>query len=487
MFTFHKTVRGYLHIINERECEDYSDSFSNEEKNYHIVVVADGHGANECFRSAVGAKLAVETAIKYLKEIAENENINEENLCLDSNYRKKIIRELTDKIVKDWHNSVIEEFKQNPITEEESDFLKKNNLDIDKITKEIPHIYGTTLIAGLMNQRYIILIQQGDGRCDVFYRKDGITKVRQPIPWDNRCEYNITTSMCDVDVAEKIRSTFIDLNKIKVIACYFGSDGVEDAYRDTYDDLGGSHSIMAGVHTFFKNISCQIAEQNQNDFKNYLENMLPEFSQKGLFSKTGSGDDVSIAGIVNIEELKKNIDNFKNDIEIYDLEEKLFVKNDELKGKTRKHNILKHRLIEAKEAQDKNKYKEAAENFREYDEIYKNIQNEIEKIEEQIKNLNNHIYKKTDESIIQKEIDKEPKEIDKEPKEIDKEPKEIDKEPKEIDEEPKETDKEPKETDKEPKETDKEPKEIDKELKEIEKEPKEIDKEKAQKDFPLIF
>lgn len=44
-YTFHKTVRGHLHIVREIPCEDFSDSFSSEDGKFHIAVVADGHGS----------------------------------------------------------------------------------------------------------------------------------------------------------------------------------------------------------------------------------------------------------------------------------------------------------------------------------------------------------------------------------------------------------------------------------------------------------
>ena len=69
----------------------------------------------------------------------------------------------------------------------------------------------------LMVSKYLILIQQGDGRCDVFY-KDG--SVDQPIPWDERCKGSTTTSMCDTDAFASIRSAVIDTEERGVVACY---------------------------------------------------------------------------------------------------------------------------------------------------------------------------------------------------------------------------------------------------------------------------
>ena len=418
MFTFHQTVRGYNHLQSDTVCQDYSASFSDNEKNYHIIVVADGHGDTPYFRSDIGAELATKISVKCLKELVEESKIDEERLAVDSSYRKEIIKHLTDRIVSAWHNAVIDHYKQNGITHEEIARLKKDNIKIPS-EEDIPHIYGTTLLAGLMIRRTLILIQQGDGTCEVFYNKKekdgsyGPTKVREPIPIDPECQGRYTTSLCDSDVARRIRTSYVDLNKIKIIACYVSSDGVEKSYRDSEEALDDTHPKMGGVHAFYKNLSCEIVERREENFTDNLSDMLSEFSKKGLFCKTSSGDDISVAGIVDIEALKTNVDNFKKDIEIYKLEEEIFWKKDKLRGKTRKHEILKRRLDEAikkyEEAKKPNKdifstirsiflrndkkhkeelsqiielYTEALNKFKEYDLDYKKIENEIKSLED---------------------------------------------------------------------------------------------------------
>lgn len=153
-----------------------------------------------------------------------------------------------------------------------------------------------------------------------------------------RCEDNSTTSLCDEDAFERFRSCVIDLSERKVTACCMGSDGVEDAYRDTYTDFGGKHTLMGGVNTFYKQLLCSIAEHSPEDFMQYLDEMLPEFS------RTGSGDDISVAGIVDTEAVRALVNSYKSDIEIYDIEEKLFQKQNDLNSKKRKHGILEKRM-----------------------------------------------------------------------------------------------------------------------------------------------
>lgn len=336
-YAFHETVRGHLHVLNEMPCEDSSISFSAEDGKYNIAIVADGHGSKSCYRSEVGSKAATDVARKCLKELAEvtleskaAEDRFYKDMFSNPRYRKVTIRQLTDTIIARWHDWVVEHYENNPPTPEEISESTEND-------NTIAHIYGTTLIAALKLPKCLILIQQGDGRCDVFY---GDGSVDQPIPWDARCEDTTTTSLCDEDAKDSFRSYVIDLVDKPVMACYLGSDGIEDAYRDTYEELGGSHILMGGVHAFYKDLTCQLAAMGRIKFKNYLKTMLPKFS------RSGSGDDISVAGIVDIGVIRKFVVQFQYDVKLYDLEEALYWKEDELRSKTRKHGILQKRVEE---------------------------------------------------------------------------------------------------------------------------------------------
>lgn len=347
VYTFHETVRGHHHVMNEIPCEDSSASFSAESGRYHIAVVADGHGAKSCFRSDYGAKAATDVALECLQQFAEailvSEKIEDKfykDLFSNPHYRQMTIRRLTDTIIAGWHDRVLDNYENNPPSR------KKMGEDIEECEedRDVVRVYGCTLIAALQLPKCLLLLHQGDGRCDVFY-VDG--SVNQPIPWDSRCEDTVTTSLCDEDVAESFRSCIINLVEKPVMACYLGCDGVEDAYRDTYEELGGSHVLMGGVHTFYKDITCQLAAMERDEFEKYLKIMLSKFSAEGRFSRSGSGDDVSVAGIVDVDIIQRFVGKFEYDVKRYALEEERFWKEDELRSKTRKHAILQKRMIES--------------------------------------------------------------------------------------------------------------------------------------------
>lgn len=435
--TFHETAIGHLHVMRKIPCEDYSESFSEENGKYYIAIVADGHGATECYRSSVGSRLVCEVTLECLKEFAETntrEAIIEErfynDILTNMRYQTMAIRQLTDIIIARWSDRVFEYHNSNPLTKEEKELLesKYDENRINEISQNILHIYGTTMMAALQLPKCAVLLHQGDGRLNVVF-DDG--SIEQPVPWDARCEDTTTTSMCDEDVATSIRSKILNLDERKVVGYLLGSDGVEDGYRDTYDDLGGTHCLLGGVKAFYKDLLCKMVTLTEDEFKEYLREFLPAFSADGKFSRSGSGDDVSVAGIVNIESIKILTEKFAMDTKMYSLEEELFWREDELRGKTRKHGILGKRVTESESAykakakklesvnkslekllQEKKSWEQevqrakeeyqlasnevlaaksdletAQKNFEEYDETYQRIKSECQCISEEIKTI----------------------------------------------------------------------------------------------------
>lgn len=115
VFTFHETVRGHLHVMNEFPCEDSSSSFSAENGRYHIAIVADGHGSKSCFRSDYGSKVATEVTLECLQQFAEATLASEEleerfykDVFSNPRYRHMTLRRLTDTILAEWHDRVFE-------------------------------------------------------------------------------------------------------------------------------------------------------------------------------------------------------------------------------------------------------------------------------------------------------------------------------------------------------------------------------------------
>ena len=330
MYVFHKTICGYSHIKKNIACEDFSGSFADDRNSFFVASIADGHGEKSCLRSGRGAEFAVQIALKYLQEFAEYyENVLAEgdasefirSFCYPKG-QMRIIGRLTDCIISKWNAAIKEDLTINPLSEEELTLAGELS-ESYRNGERLAHIYGTTLIAALWLKDYLILIQQGDGRCDVFF-EDG--SVGQPIPWDDRCFQNVTTSMCDTDAAASIRHCVLDLRERPVMGCYMGSDGVEDSF-----------SNMEGTHNFYRGLVCALFQCGVDEFGPYLEKALPELSQNG------SGDDISVAGIVNTRIIERYVERFQKTIRVDGLLEKQGYYERKLISMERKHAILKKR------------------------------------------------------------------------------------------------------------------------------------------------
>lgn len=344
ILAFHKSVQGSNHIAWGRPCEDASGSYANPEKHYYVAAVSDGHGADECYRADKGSKIAVEIAMKNLQELAEKMTRTPEqevrfyqDMLGSVRYQQMTMRHLTDVIHAEWVDRVREDLRTNVPTEEElAPLLEKKKRNYAQSDRP-EQIYGCTLMAALWMQKCLLLIHQGDGRCDVFYT-DGT--INQPIPWDSRCVGTQTTSLCDDDAEPSFRSCVIDFQKKPVMACYLGCDGVEDAYRDSEEN-------MAGVHTFYKGLTYEVAHRTPEQLDAYLAEMLPRFSCAGLYNMSGSGDDVSVAAIVDTDAIRPFTAGFLRDTQVYTAKEDVFWKEDAVRSKIRKHGILQRRLGEA--------------------------------------------------------------------------------------------------------------------------------------------
>lgn len=323
--SFHATGIGSSHVKRGIGCEDFSGSISTEQ--YHIAAVADGHGDPSCFRSSAGSKYAVNIAIESLESFAKNIYTHGMMAQMESvRARENMIRQLGNCIVGKWSLTVMEDLRENPITEQELE-LAQNYAEAYRRGDRLEHIYGTTLIAALLTPDFLLVFHQGDGRCVVIH-EDGV--IDQPVPWDNRCHDNVTTSMCNSDAAQSIRSYFLPLDTDHIIACYCATDGVEDSFE-----------TQKQVNAYFAKTTCNAYDIGMEQFVKEYEDYLP------AFSASGSGDDISISGIIDLEAVEKFYDTFATMSKVSDSELLMNKAKSRLGSMERKRRILKERYEES--------------------------------------------------------------------------------------------------------------------------------------------
>ncbi len=270
MKSFHLTVQGASHIKKSKECQDVSASFS--EENAVIGIVCDGHGGDDYMRSAFGASFCCEAARKNIREFIDGTDADSFFKAPDENLRR-----LEACIINDWNEAVYAHVAANPFTEEElagvSERARRRYAEGRKTEKA----YGTTLLAVALTPEYWFGIHIGDGKC-VTVSPEG--EFSQPIPWDSKCFLNLVTSICDSDAIGNFRHFYA---RELPAAVLIGSDGIDDCFKD-------NEQLYELYRTMLYSMSTTDFDQAVSELADYLPRL----------SAMGSGDDLSVAGILDI-------------------------------------------------------------------------------------------------------------------------------------------------------------------------------------------
>lgn len=284
--SFNISYIGASHIKRGTECQDASISFSNGD--YSIIVVCDGHGGDDYVRSSKGSDIAKEVALKKVKKfIKDFEKI--ESFEKDKDYYDRVMYNLKASIIFSWNEKVKEDISKNPFTEEELNRVSegaRKRYSNDK-SEKFYSAYGTTMIAVVCTKKYCFAIQIGDGKC-IFINSDG--EFIQPVPIDEKCFLNVTTSICDEDAIDSFRHIFIKKSDSKSlpVAVFIGTDGVDDSFQNDQQ-----------LYELYRTVLYSFSNTKFEDAYEELKNYIP------TLSKHGSGDDISIASILDIENIKE--------------------------------------------------------------------------------------------------------------------------------------------------------------------------------------
>ena len=266
MYAFHAITRGSSHIPAGKPCQDYAAS--SYTKDYAIGIVADGHGSERYFRSERGARYAVEVTMAILEELlTSTRNMRQ---LPEGDWQKQIAAS----IISRWNDRIEQDRAEEAFTDEELGALT----DSDRQEIEAGRwqfAYGTTLIAAVLTWDCLFGLQIGDGKCVAV---DAAGQMQQPIPWDERCFLNRTTSLCDNDAISLFR--FAYMTRDLPVAVFVASDGVDDTY--TTDER---------LYAFYQALWKMLQADTDKAVAD-LQDFLPRMSEQG------SHDDISIAGVL---------------------------------------------------------------------------------------------------------------------------------------------------------------------------------------------
>lgn len=314
-FAFSATETGYNHTRINKVCEDASDFYDDEKM--HICVVADGHGSDNYPRTEFGSKFAVDAAIKNVIEFVNTAEKSQVINDAENNFER--MNQLAKSILRSWYESVEEDYNKKPFTEKElekvSDKYKNRYLSENIEERKVEKAYGCTLIIYVITDDYSFGMQIGDGKC-VLIDENG--QFLEPIPWDDDCQLNVTTSICDDDAIDEFR--FYISDKMPT-AVFIGSDGIDDSYANEEE-----------LYALYRSILKIFIEHGDEVGKSEIREYLP------ILTKRGSGDDVSMGLIINQKRAESISSVFEMQIEVFKLTE-------ELQDKKRKKDIVTEKAL----------------------------------------------------------------------------------------------------------------------------------------------
>ena len=312
-FSFSHTETGFNHIKANKVCEDASDFY--EEESIKVCVVADGHGSDNYPRTDRGSKYAVQSAISSIVEFVKE--ADPDQVIADEQNHYSLLLQLSKSILKEWYQLVEEDIKIFPFTDDELEKVSekyKERYFLGRSDYRPEKAYGSTLIAYAVTDKYSFGLQIGDGQCVVVDRDGSFSR---PVPWDDNCQMNVTTSICDSDAIEEFRF-YVSEEPPSAVFC--GTDGIDDSYA-------GEEELYAFYRSILKIFIDYGKDMGIKEVKDYLPKL----------SKQGSGDDVSVAVIIDEKRLYENK-------EIINIQMQMYKESRELEELKHKFEIKKEKV-----------------------------------------------------------------------------------------------------------------------------------------------
>jgi hypothetical protein len=264
------SVRGASHVRSGAGNQDAIGWAPAEGAGASVAIsVADGHGSPKSFRSAAGARLAVEVSQGLAAELLTAQGGN----AALSWVKDRLEQDAPRRIVREWRALVSADLAQSPITEDELAALREGDgAKAESLVLSDPYLaYGTTLITAVAAPSFMAFWQVGDG--------DALTVsaagTGRPLPADERLFANETTSLCSADAWRLFRVAVFGTPAPLIMV---STDGLANSFRDE-----------EGYTRFGRDILRMLGSEGVDAVAGRLPDWLGEMTQEG------SGDDISIA------------------------------------------------------------------------------------------------------------------------------------------------------------------------------------------------
>lgn len=304
---FHAKSLGESHRKKNIPCQDAADTIEDRENGIIIAAVSDGHGSKQYLRSDRGSSLLVKIVLQTIVEfigqhsttllsfpftaIATRKSEIEQPETRKLTIPDIAFRRLFSSIIANWNEAVQADWNNDtPSIEQMQDVgVPESYIRLFSSGTDIEIAYGCTLIAFARTPDYWFAIQLGDGKCIAF---DEQSNPWEPVPWDEHCIGNTTTSICESAALDNFRYCYG--NDKMPVALFIGSDGMDGAYG-AMDEF--SVPLLAGL---YESVIRSFAQCGFDNTVEEVRNMLPKLSEIGV-----TQDDMSLAAWIDLDIAKR--------------------------------------------------------------------------------------------------------------------------------------------------------------------------------------
>jgi hypothetical protein len=219
-----------------------------------VVAVADGHGGARYVRSDVGARTAVDVAVRAVADALP-----------DRDDPAAVLREVVPRIVEEWRAQVAADARDRPLTDDE----RARGSDGSATA------YGATLLVAVVGGHGVAVAQIGDG--DALVRSHGF--ATRPVPGDDRLVAGETTSLCLDSAVDDFRYAVVP------------DSAAPDLVLLTTDGYGNSFAQADWWHGLVDDLATFVVRSGFDRVADELPGWLEESARVG-------GDDVSAVLLV---------------------------------------------------------------------------------------------------------------------------------------------------------------------------------------------
>ena len=204
-----------------------------------LLAVADGHGSAKSFRSDVGSRLAVETALAVCQEFLDSQS-DPPDLSACKRARRRICRWRSSgggkqRLPAIWW-SIRCCVKEVARVEESQGAVARQAVEKNPV-----HAYGATLIGIILHESFLACLQIGDG--DVLVVTD-TGKVIRPMHDDPRLLANETTSLGSRDCWRDFRVCFQVLADSPPALLLVSTDGYSNSFSNPQGFLAVGSDLL---------------------------------------------------------------------------------------------------------------------------------------------------------------------------------------------------------------------------------------------------